>query len=175
MSLKTQKGALHAVLNALISGLNQLRDASVGTNIHADTTSCTVPDVQNPVASALQVTAATATNTATAIVMLNEIKGVQNIHVMDPLAHKSAVSAAITVDDATNLATGITLGVAARAAHTTHLSESNVHYTADTVNVATYTATPTTEANLVTLANDLTVQTNAHITSALPGSHIEQI
>lgn len=175
MSLKVQKGALHAVLNVLIAALNKLRDASVGSNIHADTTSETVIDVMNPTATALQSTAATATNLATAIVMLNELKGIDNVHLVDELAHNSTVSAAITTADATNLATGIVLGTAERTAYEAHRTGAGIHFTNDTVNVCTYTATPTTEANLVTMANDLQIQTNAHITSALAGSHIEQI
>ena len=107
--------------------------------------------------------------------MLNELKGVLNVHFPDALAHKSAVSAVITTANATDLATGITLGVAERTAYEAHRTASNVHFTNDTVNVATYTDTPTTEANLVSLANDLKTQINAHITSALAGSHIEQI
>ncbi|MHC4648425.1 MAG: hypothetical protein ACYTBJ_23445, partial [Planctomycetota bacterium] len=90
-----------AMIWALATAWNAKQVAQVSTNFHFDATQLTTGDYKAPVVTAVTVAAANATDTATAVTLVNEIKADLNIHYADTTVHDTAVSAAITTADAT--------------------------------------------------------------------------
>lgn len=157
----------------LADRVNKLR--ALFYNKHAAvTTKASVGDYTDPTSTADTITSATATDTATAITMVNEAKAVINRHFADTLAHKSAVSAAIATADATDEATAITLANAIKSAYNTHRSAANVHFENDAGNEVTST-NASDEASLVTLVNEIKTDFNAHVVLAPMAAKIELV
>lgn len=176
MSLKVRKGIEPAsLLKTIALAFNALREALVSTNIHYDISRASVDDPMEPtLPSALACSTVAATVAADAVTLVNDIKHIYNQHAPDGVPHGTTASASITVADATNVTTGITLANAILTGYAAHRTASNVHATNDTVNLVT-AATCTNTATLITLVNDEAVQLNAHIASGLAGAHIEPI
>jgi hypothetical protein len=163
------------IVYALVAAWNEYVALDVSSNFHYDVTSrMTSTDYRNPTREAALVEGDDCTNTATAIVLVNEVKRKLNVHYADTLAHATAVSAAIATADATTLATAITLAEAIRTSYTAHLSASNVHANNDSTNTIS-AATATTEATLVTLVNELKEEYDDHIEGAPQGRMIRII
>jgi hypothetical protein len=174
MSLKLRKvGAVTQVEKALVNELNRLRDLSVGANFHASA-SALAPTGDPPVATVLSVTAANASDLPTCITLVNQLKGVLNVHFQDSYAHNTAVTSVVATADATDLATVQTLANALKAAYNTggHLNQANVHFTTDGTNTIA-AANASDLATSITLLNELKTDVNAHIAAALAGQHIE--
>jgi len=121
------------------------------------------------------VSAANASDLATSITLVNQIKSVYNKHVVDRAAHSTGtLSSQISTDDATNLATAQTLANAIKAAYNTHRTASSVHYNNDSTN-AVSSADATDQTSLNTLLNEMKGDLNAHIASAPAGSFIRLV
>ncbi len=176
MTIKVRKANDKGMFRAIADQLNQLREASVGSNFHASTTAVSQTG-DPPVYTALAVTAANGAGTVPLIVALaNNIKAVLNLHYADMDAHKSVQTAAIATADATDLATAQTLLNACKTSYNTggHLNTANVHFNNDGTNtIAAVNATD--QASADTLGNELKTDINAHILGALAGQHISLI
>lgn len=163
------------IVFGLVEAHNQRMVDAVGSSFHADTTSTTSrTDYTKPVRTDLQVTAANASDLATSIALVNDIYDVVQLHFADTLAHDSAVSAALDVPVATDLATAITRGNALKAAVNTHHSAANVHYNNDGTNWIA-AADASDQSSLNTLLNEMKGDVNAHIVSAPAGAMINLV
>jgi hypothetical protein len=131
-------------------------------------------DYQNPTETLVQVTSANATNEATSVTLVNELKAKINRHFVDAVAHDAALSDEVTTDDATNAATAIVLANDLKAAWNDHLDEADVHYNDDTTNEATNNDA-TDQATLNTLVNELKGHVNAHVADAPPGPFLNLV
>ena len=131
-------------------------------------------DYKNPSEATLAVTSADASDLATALTLVAELKLKINIHFADDVAHDSAVSAQVTTADATNLATAITLANALKAAYNTHRSAANVHFNNDGTN-AVAAADASDQSSLETLLNEMKGDFNAHSANAPPGTYLNVV
>lgn len=117
------------------------------------------------------VSTADATDTATAVALVNALKAALNTHYASVAsagvegAHHGT-DAAIATADATDEATAITLANAVKADYNTHRASTTYHATADATNEVT-SADATDAASLYTLANEIKVDVNAHVASGL--------
>lgn len=175
MSVQCCKGS-DAVQRTLITQYNALRGtvAVAGSKYHKDVTSLgTTGSFESLTASALQVTAATATGTATDILMANNIKAVFNTHIADTTAHK-VVDAAdiIATADATDAGTFQTLATAIQTKVLAHIASVTYHYTADASTEATVISS---QATARTSVNAIKTLLNAHINSAPAGLSINLV
>ncbi|UOF77391.1 hypothetical protein [Caudoviricetes sp.] len=166
-----------AVLGALVAAWNAKQEASVASLFHADITQITSGNFARPTVTndtpALSIGAAP-TDTATAISFSNSLKGLLNRHFADTRAHNSAVTAAMSTADATDLTTAIALGIAQKTAVNAHLTESNVHFNNDGTNgIAAADATNIT--TLIALLTELRTDVGAHIISAPTGAMIQLV
>jgi hypothetical protein len=173
MALKIRKGS-NRVERALVNELNRLRDLSVGANFHASATAAGAPTGDPPVVTTLQVTAANASDLATSLTLVNNIRSVLVEHFADTFAHNTALSGAIAALPATDLASAITLANEEKADYNTHRTAASVHFTNDATN-ATAAADASDQSTLNTLLNELKTDINAHIAGALAGQHIQLI
>jgi hypothetical protein len=164
-----------AIAFALVAANNKRQLDAISTSFHLDRTSTTNrSEYQTPTVTPVSVTAATATNEATAVALVNDIKRVLDKHFADTIAHDTATSAAVTIADATNTATGVTLANNLKSVYGTHLSAANVHYTNDSTNTVT-NADATDLTTLNTLINEIKGDVNTHMASAPAGSIINLI
>lgn len=165
-----------SVTFALVAAYNQLRLDNISTNAHLSRTERTNrPGYTNQSVTRVTVTN-TGTDSATCIVLANELKSVYNEHVVGAVGvvHNTAVSAVLTTATATDGPTAITLANALKTAYNIHLTASNVHYTNDTTN-ATTAAASTDTATLVTLVTELKADLNAHMAFAPVGTFINLV
>lgn len=120
---------------------------------------------ENPVASA------NATNLATAVTLVNEIRAVYEFHRGDTLALKAADGVAIAQAAANpnagdgGLAQAILLANDIKAKYNVHIASAVFHYNADAAN-AVATANATVLADLLTLLNAIKAAFNLHMASA---------
>lgn len=176
MALKTRK-LNSEILYALVAANNQRMTDNLSTNFHLDRTAAaptSYPDYKNPVVNRLAITSANASDLATSLTLVAELKLKINLHFADSIAHNTAVSAAVTTAAATDLATAQTLANALKTAYGTHLSAANVHFTNDGTNTIA-AANATDQATLNTLLNELKGDFNAHIASAPVGVWIDLV
>lgn len=166
------------VAKALAFQLNALRDAMVGSNIHAQVTpSAPVTDDPTVTIAALAVTAANSSSLSTAITLCNDLLRVLNTMYADTSAHKSAVTAQLALTDLAStavLATVQTRANALKASYEAHRTAANVHHTNDTTNTIS-AADATDQTSLNTLLNEMKTDVNAHILAGLAGQHVELI
>lgn len=167
MSLKVRKNAIDFVLGAVVDEVNRMREAAVTTEYHASVTAGPSSG-RPPTASAYIVTAANATDLATSLALVNQIKAVYNEHAADDVAHDSAVSDVITTDDAVDLTTAEDLANELKAAINVHYTEANVHFNNDAANTIA-AADATDQGTLDTLINSIKTKLNTHIQNALAG------
>ena len=179
MAAKIQKGHTLVGLQLIATEINRLRDAAVSTNFHASATQYLSESTDPPTISTVQITAANASDAATSLVLVAQVKGVYNVHVVDASAHNTAVSAKNTSPDvdpsssgATQLAAAIVIANAIKAAYNTHRAAANVHFNNDATNTIT-SPDATDQTSLNTLLNELKTDMNAHLSGALAGYHIE--
>jgi len=158
---------------ALLAAYNRVQADAIGSFFHQSRTENTTRgDYRNQSVTRVTVSAANATDLATSVTLVNQIKAVLNQHFVDPNpVHNTAVSAAVATADATDLATGITLGNALKAAFNTHRTASNVHFTNDSTN-AVSSADSTDQTSLNTLLNEMKGDVNAHLASAPNGTYL---
>lgn len=168
------RGVPDAMLFALVTAWNQKQEASVSTNFHADITQVTSGDYRSPtVANDVPATSigAAPTDSTTVIAFTNSLKKLVNRHFADTRAHDTAVSAAISTADGTDITSACTLATAIKSAYGTHLSASNVHFNNDATNtIAAANATDT--ATAITLLTELRTDIGAHMISAPTGRMI---
>jgi hypothetical protein len=163
------------MLHALVVANNQALVDGISTFFHLDRTATTSSvDYLNQSVTRLTVSAATATDSTTAIVMVNSVKTALNTHFADTIAHNTAVSSAVATATATDTTTAITLANAIKTAYGTHLSASNVHYTNDSTNTVS-AANATDATTLITLVNELKTDLNAHMASAPAGVYMNLV
>jgi hypothetical protein len=173
MTIRVRKGT-RAAQAAIITEINRMRDALVGSAFHASATRGPAVESDDTVsATALQIVSPAASTLPTSLVRVNEIKGVLNMHFADDGAHNTAVSPAITTPDAIDLATAITLVNAEKAQYNTHRAAASVHHNNDAT--AEATADATDQASVNTLANALATKINTHMSNALAGWHVKLI
>ena len=174
MAFRTRK-TIDEMTFALVAAWNAKQEASVASFFHADITQITSGQYQSKTVTNDTVTAANASDLATSITLVNQLKAVINRHFADTFAHNTAVSAQITTADAATLLTEVqTLANAIKTAYTTHLSASNVHFNNDATNtIAAANATDQSTAN--TLLNELKADFNAHLISAPLGNMIRLV
>lgn len=171
--MELRKGT-KGVEEALAAQLNALRDALVGTNVHAQVTPSRPAAFDATLAvAALAIGEAAPTTGPTRFALANGIRRVLNTHYGDMSAHKSVQSVAVTTETATDEATAITLANACKASFNTggHINAANVHHNADGTNaIAAVDATNT--ATLDALLTELKSDINAHILLGLAGQHV---
>lgn len=180
MSIKLKQHTHDHVILALVDQFNQLRDLSVGSNIHASVTAGGPPTGSPPVVLALTTSLPVASNLATSAALGNDLLRVANEHFKDTYAHSSAVSAALALTLAvdTTLAAGPqlvaveALANALKAAVNTHYTAAGVNFNNDVTNTIA-AATATDQATSNTLLNELRTKLPLHIAAALAGQHIE--
>lgn len=137
----------------------------VGTIFHADTGTA--------------ISTADATNTATAITLVNVIKSTYNTHIASACSATTGQGAHIAADaanaassaNATDEASAITLANEIKGDYNTHRASTSYHMTADATN-AVSSANATDEASLVTLVNELKADINAHMAAGFTHSAI---
>ncbi len=158
---------------AIAAALNQLQTDAIGSFFHQSRTEITSTSNghKNPTITRVTITSANATDLATSLTLLTELKADLNIHFADTIAHNTAVSPQVATASATDLATGITLANALKAQYGTHRTASNVHFTNDATNTVA-AADATDQATLNTLINELKTDFNAHFASAPNGTWI---
>jgi len=135
------------------------KQLGAGSSFHLDA-------YESPVASA------NATNLATAVTLVNEIRAVHNFMMSDTLAHKVADVTDPTVQALANpnagdggLAQAIALANDIKAKYNVHIASTTYHYTADATN-AVAAANASDLATLQTLVNAIKTAINAHMASA---------
>jgi len=150
------------IVGFLVDAVNGLKaQIGAGSSFHLD-------------ASEVTVTAANATDLASALVMVNQLRAVQVFHRADTLAHKIVDVATIAAPVATDLATAITLANELKADYATHRAATTLHYNADSTN--TVSASDATDlSSLVTLVNELKVDFNAHMASAPSAASLRKL
>lgn len=115
-------------------------------------------------ASEVTVSAADASDLATALVLVNQLLDVYKFHMADTLAHKVAGVALASYAYATDLATAQTRANDIKAKFNTHRASTTYHYNADGGSVAAADATDL--ASLQTLLNEIKSDFNTHAASA---------
>lgn len=173
MAYTVRRGS-DGVLAALVRAHNDTRRAVVGTSFHADVTSDTSGDFANPVATAATVTAANATNLATSLTLVNDLRRRMLQHFGDALGHKVAdtvATAAVTLPQATILDEAVALANQLKSVYNTHRASTTYHYTADSTNAVT-ADNADDQTTLNTLLNEMKGDFNAHIASAPAGQSI---
>jgi hypothetical protein len=112
------------------------------------------------------ITAANASDLATSLTLVNQIKSVYGTHVADAVAHEVADSTnVIAAPEATSLATAITLANELKADYNTHRASTTFHVNADSTN-AVASANATDQTSLNTLLNEMKTDINAHLAGA---------
>jgi hypothetical protein len=152
---------LRADVASLSTELGKLRadSAVAGVHIHADV------DVG-------KVTTADATNTATAVTLVNDLKAKYTTHIGSTGAHKAADGTnTVSAADATDQGTAETLANEIKADYNAHRSQSGVHYHDDSGN-AVSSADASDEGSLVTLVNEIKTDLNAHAALGLSSSSV---
>lgn len=176
MGFTARKGT-EEVLYALVLAHNNTRRAAgvLGSFFHADVTADPSGDFRAPVATAATVSAANASDLATSLTLVNDIRKRWLQHRADDLAHKvNDGLPALTAPVATDLTTAQTLANELKADYNTHIASTTYHYTADGANaVAAVDATDQTSLN--TLLNEMKTDFNAHIASAPVGQSVKLI
>ena len=176
MALHARK-VTDAMLYAVVAALNSTRRAAgvVGSFFHADITSDQTGDVRNPSAANATVSAANATDLATSLTLVNQLRQRWLQHRDDDLAHKIADALpALTAPAATDLTTAQTLANEIKADYTAHIGSTTYHYTADATNTIA-AADATDQTTLNALLNELKTDFNAHIISAPAGQSVKLI
>lgn len=161
---------------ALVAAHNQLQTDAIGSSFHRDRTcSSGRTDYRTFAPTRVTISATNASDLATSLVLVNQIKSVVNTHFADAAAHSTGtLSAAVTTADATDLATAQTLANALKAAYNTHRTASNVHFNNDSTNVVT-SADASDQSTLNTLVNEMKTDINAHMLSAPNGVFIQLV
>jgi hypothetical protein len=104
--------------------------------------------------------------------LANSIKRIADAHFTDTIAHDTATSAAITIADATDTASAVSLANELKAQYNTHRTAANVHFTDDNTNTVT-NADATDDPTMQVLVNELkNVFVVIHTQSAPPGTYI---
>lgn len=115
------------------------------------------------------ITAANASDLATSITLVNELRKAYEFHRVDygdGMAHlASDTTNAIAAPYATDLATAITLANELKTDYNAHRSQSGVHHVSDGGN-AISSANASDQSSLNTLLNELKTDFNAHIAAA---------
>jgi hypothetical protein len=167
MAIKIRKAQL-ASEPAVVAAINALIDARLTTQVHRDKTSTPAGDSLNPSSATLQVTAANASNLATSLTLVTNLKGVLAVHCADTSAHLVADTTNDAFDGyaaASDLATAIALANAIKVDYTAHIANTSVHLNADSTNTVAASAA-TDQSSLNTLLNELKTDINAHINLA---------
>jgi hypothetical protein len=175
MAYRTRK-VTDAMVAALVATWNVKQEASVSTFFHADITQKTSGGDFAPLVASDTIGSANATDLATSLVLVNDIRAVTNRHFVDPRAHNTAVTTPTTLADATDLTTAVALANDIKSLYNTggHVNGSNIHFTNDATNTIS-AANATDQTTLNTLANELKTDINAHIISAPLGSMIQLV
>jgi hypothetical protein len=174
MAFQVRRGT-DAVLAALVLAHNASRRAAgeSGSFFHADVTSDAGGDHRAPTATSATVTASNATDLATSLVLVNDLRRRWLQHRNDGLAHKVADGLpALAAPVATDLASAQTLANELKADYTTHIGSTGHHYNADATNTVS-APDATNQATLNALLNELKTDFNAHIASAPAGQSIK--
>lgn len=162
------------ILYALVAAHNQGKVDSIASFFHLSQTETTNRgNYRNQSVTRLRIASAAATDLATSLTLVNEVKTVLNVHFADTDAHDTAVSAQIATAVATDLTTANTLANALKTAYNTggHINAASVHFTNDGTNTIA-AAAATDQTTLNTLANELKGDINLHLASAPAGTLI---
>lgn len=174
MAYKTRKTA-DSIAFAIAKAWNDKQEASVASFFHADITQITSGHYTSPTVTndtpALTI-GGNPTDSTTVISFTNSLKLLINRHFADTRAHNTAVSAAVSTADGTDITTACTLATALKAAYGTHLSASNVHANNDGTNTI-LAADATNQTTAITLLTEMRTDVGAHIISAPLGAMIE--
>jgi hypothetical protein len=174
MAITTRKMS-DEILYALVEANNQAHTDALASLFHLDRTSTTDGrDYKDPTVTRVTVTHAAATNAATRITLVNQIKDVLDVHFTDAIAHNTATSAVITIADATDTTSAVALVNDLKAKLNTHHTAANVHYTNDGTNTVT-NADATDATTLETLVNEVRTDVIAHVASAPGGLFINLV
>jgi len=172
MSLKIRKIPDHAIYGLIAA--HNLRLRAPPTLPHADVTSLTSGDYQNPVATPYIVAGADATTLAGAYVLAAEIRAVRIAHYADAMAHRAADATVIAAPLPSSQGTLNTWANETKANLNTHEGSVVVHFNADATNTIA-TADATDQATSIALTNAIKAKLNAHIINAQAGQTIELV
>ncbi len=118
------------------------------------------------------VTAADATDLATSLLLVNEIRSVYEFHRADTLAHLNAdATNTITAPAATDLTTAQTLANELKADYNLHRSQATVHAATDSGN-AISAADASNQGTLNTLLNELKADLNLHMAGGVSAKSV---
>lgn len=121
------------------------------------------------------ITAANATDLATSLTLVNQIKAVYEFHRVDLLAHTASdTTNAIAAPLATDLATAQTLANELKTDYNAHRTQAGVHDNNDATNTIT-SANATDQGTLNTLLNELKTDINAHMASGPAGKSVRSV
>lgn len=160
------------LIYALIAQNNQrmLDDVST-TKPHKAKSGTTTGDFKAPTFAVLAAASANATNLATSLTLVNELKSVVNRHFADVPPHNTSTSAQVTTASGTDLTTAVALANQLKSVLNTHETSTSVHYNSDTTNTIT-NANATDQTTLNTLINEMKTKLNAHIATAPSGLYV---
>ncbi len=164
MSIKIRKAQL-ASESPVVAAINALLDANLSTQVHRDKTATPAGDALNPSSTVLTVSAANATDLATSLTLVNNIKGVLAVHLADTSAHLEADTTNDNFDGyalGTDLASAILLANAIKVDYTAHIASTVFHVNADSTNTVSASAA-TDQSSLNTLLNEVKGDLTAHI------------
>lgn len=165
---------LEDMISGAIAANNQRLVDGISTFFHLSQYEATNrPDSFNYTVTRDTIVTAAATTFEEAIALANEIKIDYDAHFTDEIAHDTASSAAVTIEDATDTATGAALMNEMKANFNAHNIAAGVHYTNDDTNTVTAADATSDLTEYVALANDLREQFNDHVISAPAGTYIQ--
>ncbi len=176
MAISARKYDLGAIVALVLAHNNTRRAAGVvGSFFHADVTSDTTGSFSAPVVTAATVTAANASDLATSLTLVNQLRVQWMKHYKDDIAHKVAdTTNVLAAPEATDLTTAQTLANEIKADYNAHIASTTFHYTADATNTIA-AANATDQTTLNALLNELKTDFNAHIASAPAGQSVRLI
>lgn len=115
-------------------------------------------------AKATTVTSANASDLATSLTLVNELRVKIVAHLADALRHKAASAESIAAPLATDLTTAQTLANELKSDYNTHLTEAGVHFNNDAANNVT-SADASDQSTLNTLLNEMKGDFNQHVSA----------
>ena len=176
MAISVRKGS-GAVLPALVAAVNELRQVAASSwgVVHADVTSMTSGDFQNPVATPALFLTGPAVDLPSLLALCTELAGRHVHHMHDFRAHRAAdTTNALAHPVPAVLADAQVFLTDAKAKWNAHQTQAGVHYSNDASD--TITAPDATDLpSALALANTYRAVYATHIQNALFGASVDLI
>ena len=176
MAISVRKGS-GAVLPALVAAVNELRQVAASSwgVVHADVTSVTSGDFQNPVTTPAVFLAGPAVDLPSLLSLCAELAGRHVHHTRDTRAHRAADRTnALAHPVPVALADAEAFLIDAKAKWNAHQTQAGVHYTNDASDAIT-APDATDFPSAIFLANAYRAAYANHIQNALFGASVDLI